>query len=619
VRTRHRLFALLAAVVIGGCGSPSISSPPSGSAASEPSPGSAAAPRPIIVDVDLDASDIVALAVLLREPRVDVRAILISATGLVHCAAGLRNTAYLLKQFGISGIPVACGREDAGPDGRPFPDDWRIASDSGYGMEIPPQPVTEPPEDVATVFARAVTESPQAPIIVALGPWTNIEDGLAADPALADRIAAIHAMAGTIDAPGNVLVDGLTGDDHLEWNVAADPSSYAAVLATTIPVSLVPLDATDDVPVPRDMVERLGADRSPAGINLFYELLVRYPGRMTGEGQQLWDELAALTVSDPNLVKWEDLHLSITADGRFDRSADGRLVRVAMAADRDATERTLLDALRKRPARPDPFASGRAHDHQSAWSRGSAPDHSSSRRSHRPATSAPTAWPDVRFTPGRAAWAGSSCSSASSASPRSSRMGRRPTDVPAGCPESASQGRGRPWPPQAAERSSSRRNQTPNTSAPTAGTSDSAVNTSSVTTMAICTSPSESSTTPEPRRVAIASVLSASRSSEVAFAASAPLFAVKATPMRESWVSMPSRLAEIFPTASAAEPNGVAPRMLTDRSCASSADRSARRPTIRWEAEGMAFAACSSVVLNVCDVVDAFRSAVVVRSVVVAS
>jgi inosine-uridine nucleoside N-ribohydrolase len=270
VRKRHRLVGLLTAVLIVGCGSPAVSNPSSGSPASDPSPGStAAAPRPIIVDVDLDASDIVALAVLLQEPRVDVRAILISATGLVHCAAGMRNTAYLLEQFGVSGIPVACGREDAGPDGRPFPDDWRIASDSGYGKEIPPQPVTDPPEDVATVFARAVIESPQPPIIVALGPWTNIEDGLAADPALAGRIAAIHAMGGTIDAPGNVLVDGLTGDDRLEWDVAADPSSYAAVLATTIPVSLVPLDATDDVPVPRDMVERLGADRGPAGINLF--------------------------------------------------------------------------------------------------------------------------------------------------------------------------------------------------------------------------------------------------------------------------------------------------------------------------------------------------------------
>lgn len=316
------------------------------------------APRPVIVDVDLDMSDVFALAVLLRDPKLDVRAILISSTGLVHCPAGLRNTAYLLKQFGVSGIPIACGREDAGPDGRPFPDEWRVGPDAAWGMEIPPQPTTALPEDAATLLARAVTKSPEPPIIIVLGPWTNLEDAFAADPDLAGRIAAIHAMAGTIDAPGNVEVDGVTAEDRLEWNVAADPSSVAEVLATAIPITLVPLDATDDVPVPADLADRLATDHAAAGADLAYELLVRSPSRMTDPGQQLWDELAALTVSDPGLVTWEDFDVVVASDGRLDRSPTGRPVRVAMAADRAATERTLLAVLRRGPARTDPFVIG---------------------------------------------------------------------------------------------------------------------------------------------------------------------------------------------------------------------------------------------------------------------
>ena len=80
------------------------------------------------------------------------------------------------------------------------------------------------------------------------------------------------------------------------------------------------------------------------------------PGRMTDPGQQLWDELAALAVSQPGLVTWQDATLTIAPDGRLDRSPGGRPVRVATAADRTATDAALLAALRRGAPRTDPFS-----------------------------------------------------------------------------------------------------------------------------------------------------------------------------------------------------------------------------------------------------------------------
>jgi inosine-uridine nucleoside N-ribohydrolase len=355
---RPLLAILVVACLVAGCGAtaipPTIPAIPS-AAASTPAP-STASRLPVVVDLDLDSSDIAALAVLLRDEALDIRAILLDGTGLVHCAPGLRNTSYLLGQFGITGIPIACGREDAGPDGRPFPADWRVGPDTAWGIDIAPQISTGIPPEAATLLARVLTESEEPLTIVALGPWTNLEDALAADPGLAARIKAIHAMAGTVDTPGNVIIDDVTADDRLEWNVAADPSSVAAVMATRIPIAIVPLDATDDVPVPPDLVDRLATDHVAAGADLTYELLVREPGRTTDPGQQLWDELAALTVSQPDLVTWQDAALAISPDGRLDRSATGRPVRFATAADRPTTEAALLAALRKGPPRHDPFS-----------------------------------------------------------------------------------------------------------------------------------------------------------------------------------------------------------------------------------------------------------------------
>ncbi len=351
-----RLVPLLAAILaatLGACDASSSSSSPRPLVTGDP-PTSR---LPIIVDQDVDVSDVAALAVLLRDPRVDVRAVTIvpTGTGVTNCASGRRVVQYILEEFGATTIPVGCGREDRGQDGQRFPEEWRLNADAGWGLAMPPRPQTDLPVDAVDLLTRTIDESPSAPTIVALGPWTNLEDLVTADPSVADRIAAIHAMGGAVDVPGNVIVGDITADDGLEWNLAADPSAVSAVFATATPISLVPLDATNDVPIPPDLAERLAEDHEAAGADLVYELLQRVPSRLSGEGQQLWDELAALTLSTPDLVTWDDANLLADNAGRLTRHEAGRPVRIATAADDVAVEAALLDALRVGPARATPF------------------------------------------------------------------------------------------------------------------------------------------------------------------------------------------------------------------------------------------------------------------------
>ena len=359
---RRLTAALIAALLIVGACAPAAVSDPDPSLDPSPAPAapatpSTADPMPIVIDADMDASDLLAVMVLLQDPALDVRAIAIDGTGLAHCAGGRRVTRYLLEELGRTDVPYACGREDAGPDGRPFPDEWRAVADDAYGLPIPPQIQGSLPPDGVEVLRAAIDASPTPPTIVALGPWTNLEDAFAADRTLPDRIAGIHAMLGTLEAPGNVWLDGFDGDDPFEWNAFADPSAVEAVLATDTPISLVPLDATDDVPVPADLPERLAAVRDAGAANLAWELLVRFPGRLAAdEGQQLWDELAALAVGDPDLVTWRDGSIVTGDRGAIRLDPAGRPVRYAASADAAAVGDALVDALAAGGPRSTPFA-----------------------------------------------------------------------------------------------------------------------------------------------------------------------------------------------------------------------------------------------------------------------
>ena len=128
-----------------------------------------------------------------------------------------------------SGRPTsrsAAAARTGGPDAHPFPDDWRARRRCRLRLRHPADGRDRACRSTpSSVIAETVDASPSAPTIVTLGPLTNLEDAFAADETLADRVAAVHAMLGTVDAPGNVFVDGLDAEDPLEWNAYADPSA----------------------------------------------------------------------------------------------------------------------------------------------------------------------------------------------------------------------------------------------------------------------------------------------------------------------------------------------------------------------------------------------------------
>ena len=351
---RWTAFVALVGVLVAACGvTPSDASP---SPSAEPSPPAA---RPVVIDVDLDASDLLAVAILVRDPALDVRALTVSATGLIHCEPGLRVGRGLLDALGRPDVPVACGRETAGGDARPFPDAWREGADRAWGMSLAGAEPDPDPGTAVELISRVAGTSDRPVTIFAAGPLTNVADALLADPGLAARGDRLHVMGGVVDALGNVIVDDVSQGDRLEWNFVADPDAVGVVFASAVPIDLVPLDATDDVPVPADLLAWLEEDHAAAGADIAYELLLRFPGRVSDPGSQLWDELAALAVSQPSLVSWETADLTTVTDGRsagrIERDPAGRQVRFASAADRPAVEAALLEALRRGPPRPEPF------------------------------------------------------------------------------------------------------------------------------------------------------------------------------------------------------------------------------------------------------------------------
>jgi len=291
---------------------------------------------PVVVDYNPTSSDVTALLFVLQQDGVRVDAITIPGTGESHCEKAVANTLGLLALVGKEGIPVACGSTDPIAGQNQWPDAWRDAADQLPGLSLPDggQPSTlSGPE----LLVAAVTQSTEPVKLLTLGPLTNVAEALALDPTMVSNLDAIYIMGGAVGVGGNVPANGVA-----EWNVWIDPAGARAVFESGAQIVLIPLDATNAVPVDRAWYNRLSDNLWTPSANAIFDLFSNSPAVLSG-GFYFWDELAAAVMVDDSYVTFETMTLSVILggieEGRTKPTADG--VEVLVAVDADAPRFTL--------------------------------------------------------------------------------------------------------------------------------------------------------------------------------------------------------------------------------------------------------------------------------------
>ena len=303
---------------------------------------------PVILDYSPTVSDVGALVFLATNPSVELIGVTLPGTGESHCDAGVAHTRGALEVLGLGAVPVACGPDEAVGVLRAFPTRWRDRSDA---MDMP---VGQPNEDreAAALMADLVAGARLPVRIVAVGPLTNLAIALTEYPEMASGVLGITIMGGAVDVPGNVPgapIGWETANGRAEVNFWVDAAAADVVLRSGVPITLVPLDATNDVAVDRSFFEAISAEPGTVASKLLASVWEDAPEWIEG-GYFLWDELAAVVAVDESVAVLEQRNLVVdhddqsTAGWSHDHESGGT-VRVAKAADADAFRALFLDAL----------------------------------------------------------------------------------------------------------------------------------------------------------------------------------------------------------------------------------------------------------------------------------
>jgi inosine-uridine nucleoside N-ribohydrolase len=190
---------------------------------------------------------------------------------------------------------------------------------------------------------------------VALGPLTNLASFLGQHPELAGRIDRVIFVGGR--SPGTVFAFGPTGGLTIhDANVVKDPDAVRAVLASRVPITLAPVEASSRLILTKERRLEL-RDASPAAQFLYRKSrlwLWFWTAVVQHGGGPLFDALAVVGAARPELVTAERRHAWVRPTGEL--VAQRRPAEDARAVEfysrlRPGWERFVVERLKARPAR----------------------------------------------------------------------------------------------------------------------------------------------------------------------------------------------------------------------------------------------------------------------------
>ncbi|ARO13400.1 Inosine/uridine-preferring nucleoside hydrolase [Ketogulonicigenium robustum] len=278
--------------------------------------------RRIILDVDTGIDDALAILYALRRPGISLEAVT-TTYGNIDIAQATRNSLQILEAAGRTDIPVARGAARALV--RPYTKKGSVIHGAnGFGGIKLPEQKAEPVARFAPDFIiDLVRAHPGEITLVPVGPLTNIALALMRAPDLAEKLAGIVFMGGTIHHPGTPSMPS----PMAEVNIFNDPEAARTVIASGALLTMIGLDVTMTTKLTEEMIARM-AKRADAANDL--------AGRVTMEAARaylnayqrqypgitycaLHDPLAVAVAEDPSLVTLQPMKLDVECVGEITR------------------------------------------------------------------------------------------------------------------------------------------------------------------------------------------------------------------------------------------------------------------------------------------------------------
>jgi len=294
-------------------------------------------PKPtVFVFTDANTDDVQAIKLLLKYSNVHVAALIPDCAGFCNMGPAIQNLFGLLHFMGRDDIHVWAGEAyasieiDSGDYGCryqktvPLFPKGKIWADTILGLNrrypIPPENRNYFP-NFTTVFDKlpqAISQIDGPVYFLSLGAFSTIDFLFRQNPGLVQRVDRIFVMGGAVYVPGNLFYPkGHAPNAVAECNIYTDPDSARTVFTSGVPITLVPLDATNPFQLTWDWLNSFGANARTKEARFCHDLLALIKNNSASTSTySLWDPLTAAILADSSLIiNQQTLNLTVITSG----------------------------------------------------------------------------------------------------------------------------------------------------------------------------------------------------------------------------------------------------------------------------------------------------------------
>jgi purine nucleosidase len=236
-----------------------------------------------------------------------------------------------LQAVGRSDIPVFAG---------PMTKTDNVMTQAAYAKRAPEKKHA----DGAEFILREARKHPAQVTLIGIGPLFTVQAAIERDPAAFKKLKRVVIMGGSIERGYGTDAQGKPKPPEPEWNILCDPPGAKALLASGVPVFMMPLDSTQ-VPLDANRREAIFAHGSP----LADQLTLLYHQWMAGTPTHsstptLFDPVAVTYTFRPDLCPAKPMHIDVDAKGMTTPGTGAPNAQVCLQSD----EKGFLDLLLKR-------------------------------------------------------------------------------------------------------------------------------------------------------------------------------------------------------------------------------------------------------------------------------
>lgn len=294
--------------------------------------------KQIYFNHDGNIDDLVSYLLLLQAPDIKLLGVgAIDADGFIDpSVAACRKMTDL---FNLRGDELAVARSNSRAVNQ-FPHDWRMATYSFNYLPILNEKGSvdtrqaELPAHLDMVEKLKHAKEPVT--LIMTGPLTDLARALDVDPDIERHIKKLYWMGGSLDGHGNVAM--VNADGSQEWNSFWDPYAVKRVFDSNIPIQIVGLESTEEIPLNDELRQHWASLRKYPAMDLVgqgYSLIISIPSAEL----YLWDVLTTVSALYPEVVESEKARATVITDGMsagsFRRDPNGREVDIVIKANKE--------------------------------------------------------------------------------------------------------------------------------------------------------------------------------------------------------------------------------------------------------------------------------------------